>query len=46
MNDEALVIVEWPERADGRLPSGHVPISLQHMLDDGTRRILYAGGHT
>jgi tRNA threonylcarbamoyladenosine biosynthesis protein TsaE len=46
MNEDALVIVEWPERAAGCLPPGHVPISLRHILDDSARRILYAGGHT
>ena len=41
----ALVIVEWPERAGDRLPANHVPISLQHLPDDPSRRLLYAGGH-
>ena len=40
---EALVLVEWPERADGRLPAAHVPIDLEHLPDDASRRILLAG---
>lgn len=42
---EALVIVEWPEHAAREIPRVHVPISLQHLPDDPTRRLLYAGGH-
>ena len=43
--DEALVLIEWPERAGDRIPRNHVPISLQHLADDPGRRLLYAGGH-
>ena len=43
--DEALVLIEWPERAGDRIPRDHVPISLQHLPDDPSRRLLYAGGH-
>ena len=43
--EEALVLVEWPERAGARLPQDHVPLSLQHLPDDPSRRLLYAGGH-
>jgi tRNA threonylcarbamoyl adenosine modification protein YjeE len=43
--EEALVLVEWPERAGDRIPRNHVPISLQHLPGEPTRRILYAGGH-
>ena len=39
----ALVLVEWPERAGGRLPAGHVTLSLQHLPHDPDRRLLYAG---
>lgn len=42
---EALVIIEWPENAADQIPRVHVPISLQHLPDDPTRRLLYAGGH-
>lgn len=43
MAEEALVLVEWPERAGDRIPRDHVPISLQHLPDDSDRRLLYAG---
>jgi tRNA threonylcarbamoyladenosine biosynthesis protein TsaE len=43
--DEALVLIEWPDRAGGQIPHLHVPISLQHLPDDPSRRLLYAGGH-
>ena len=43
--EDALVLIEWPERAADRLPRVHVPISLQHLPDDPARRLLYAGGH-
>jgi tRNA threonylcarbamoyladenosine biosynthesis protein TsaE len=45
MTDHALIIIEWPERAGPRLPPDHVPITLQHLPDDPSRRLLYAGGH-
>ena len=41
---DALVLVEWPERAGGLLPRDHVPILLQHLPNDPDRRLLYAGG--
>ena len=43
--EEALILIEWPERAGNRIPKEHVPISLQHLSDDPSRRVLYAGGH-
>lgn len=43
LRDRALVIVEWPERAGGRLPADHVPIALDYDPDDAARRILLAG---
>lgn len=43
---KALVIVEWPDRAPGLMPHGHVPISLSHIAERPDHRILYAGGHT
>jgi tRNA threonylcarbamoyladenosine biosynthesis protein TsaE len=42
----AMVLVEWPERAAGRLPAGHVTLSLQHLPDEPDRRLLYAGWRT
>lgn len=41
----ALVLVEWPERAAGRMPA-HLPIELTHIAGDPERRVLYAGGHS
>ncbi len=39
----ALILVEWPERAGDRLPPGHVPIDLEYVAGDDTRRMLLAG---
>lgn len=43
--EHAIVLVEWPERAGDKLPRNHVPMSLHHIADDPSRRLLYAGGH-
>jgi tRNA threonylcarbamoyladenosine biosynthesis protein TsaE len=43
--EDALVLVEWPERAGDQVPRNHVPISLQHLPGDPSKRLLYAGGH-
>jgi tRNA threonylcarbamoyladenosine biosynthesis protein TsaE len=45
MNAEALILVEWPERAGALLPADHLPIILAHPDEDPSRRVLYAGGH-
>lgn len=42
---DGVVLVEWPERAAGLIPRDHIPIRLEHLPDDSTRRALYAGGH-
>ncbi|MEP6692977.1 MAG: tRNA (adenosine(37)-N6)-threonylcarbamoyltransferase complex ATPase subunit type 1 TsaE [Gemmatimonadaceae bacterium] len=39
----ALVIVEWPERAGTRMPHDAVPIELEHIAGDPSRRVLMAG---
>jgi tRNA threonylcarbamoyladenosine biosynthesis protein TsaE len=39
----ALILVEWPERAGPRLPEDHLPIDLDYIAGDATRRILLAG---
>ena len=39
----ALILVEWPERAGDRLPQDHLPIDLDYVPDDSSRRILLAG---
>lgn len=41
---DALLLVEWPERAGALLPH-HLPIELRHIPGESDRRILYAGGH-
>jgi len=45
LSADALLLIEWPERAGDRIPHLHVPISLQHLPHDAGRRLLYAGGH-
>jgi tRNA threonylcarbamoyladenosine biosynthesis protein TsaE len=45
MAEHALILIEWPERAEGRIPAVHVPIELDHLPDDADKRLLYAGGH-
>jgi tRNA threonylcarbamoyladenosine biosynthesis protein TsaE len=40
---EALILVEWPERAQGMIPVPHVLLELQHS-DHPTRRLLIASG--
>jgi tRNA threonylcarbamoyladenosine biosynthesis protein TsaE len=39
----ALVLVEWPERAAGRVPAGAVALDLEHHPTDEGRRLLLAG---
>jgi tRNA threonylcarbamoyladenosine biosynthesis protein TsaE len=39
----ALILVEWPERAGTRLPEDHLPIDIDYVPGDSTRRILLAG---
>jgi tRNA threonylcarbamoyladenosine biosynthesis protein TsaE len=45
ISEDALVMIEWPERAAEHVPHNHVPVSLQHLPGDDSRRVLYAGGH-
>ncbi len=40
---DALILVEWPDRAGDRLPSNHVPIDLEYAPGDDAHRILLAG---
>lgn len=40
---DALVLIEWPDRAGDRIPRDHVPMSLQHLPEDPSRRLFYAG---
>lgn len=41
----ALILIEWAERAGPFLPADHLPIELRHVPSDPLRRVLYAGGH-
>ena len=41
--DNALVIVEWPERAGDSMPAGHLHIDLEYVKGDDSRRVLLAG---
>lgn len=34
----AVVLIEWPDRAAGRLPAEHVDIALEHLPDDVSLR--------
>jgi tRNA threonylcarbamoyladenosine biosynthesis protein TsaE len=43
VSSRCLILVEWPERADTRLPEDHLPIDLDYMPGDPARRILLAG---
>lgn len=43
LSDDALVIVEWPERAGNRMPDDHLHIELQYAPNDPSRRVLLAG---
>jgi tRNA threonylcarbamoyladenosine biosynthesis protein TsaE len=38
-----VVLVEWPDRAGDRLPPDHVPIDLEYVDGDESRRLLLAG---
>jgi tRNA threonylcarbamoyladenosine biosynthesis protein TsaE len=43
VGSRSLVLVEWPERAGPCLPEDHLPIDLDYVPGDPTRRILLAG---
>jgi tRNA threonylcarbamoyladenosine biosynthesis protein TsaE len=43
VSSRSLILVEWPERAGSRLPDDHLPIDLDYVAGDPTRRILLAG---
>jgi tRNA threonylcarbamoyl adenosine modification protein YjeE len=45
IQSDALILLEWPDRAGALLPPDHAPIQLRHVEGDPDRRILYAGGH-
>lgn len=37
---DALVLIEWPERAEGEIPQGHTRITLDHVAGDDDVRSL------
>ena len=44
--EDALVLIEWPERAGDRIAARRTCRSVSSILpDDPSRRLLYAGGH-
>jgi tRNA threonylcarbamoyladenosine biosynthesis protein TsaE len=43
VSSRSLILVEGPERAGSRLPDDHLPIDLDYVGGDPTRRILLAG---
>lgn len=43
LDAHALVLVEWPERAAGRMPDNRLTLDLAYDADDPGRRILLAG---
>lgn len=43
LRDDALVLIEWPERADGHIPDDALHIEIEHHPTDPTRRLLLAG---
>lgn len=43
MGSDALVLIEWPDRAGDRLPPHAVSIELEHLAGEPTRRLLLAG---
>jgi tRNA threonylcarbamoyladenosine biosynthesis protein TsaE len=45
VQSDALLLVEWPDRAGPLLPADHLPIQLRHIEGAPDRRVLYAGGH-
>jgi tRNA threonylcarbamoyladenosine biosynthesis protein TsaE len=43
LNEHAVVIVEWPERAGTRIPEDHLPLDIDYAPNDPQRRVLLAG---
>jgi tRNA threonylcarbamoyladenosine biosynthesis protein TsaE len=40
VNSGQIILVEWPERAEPRLPTDSIRIRLEHILDDDSHRRL------
>jgi tRNA threonylcarbamoyladenosine biosynthesis protein TsaE len=45
VQSDALLLIEWPDRAGDLLPHDHLPIQLRHVDGTPEKRVLYAGGH-
>ena len=43
LRDEALVLIEWPERAEGNIPAEALHIEIEHHPTDPSKRLLLAG---
>jgi tRNA threonylcarbamoyladenosine biosynthesis protein TsaE len=43
LSNDALVLVEWPERAGRAMPDDAVSLELEHIPGDPDRRLLLAG---
>jgi tRNA threonylcarbamoyladenosine biosynthesis protein TsaE len=43
LRDDALVLIEWPERAEGHIPDDALHIEIEHHPTDSGRRLLLAG---
>jgi tRNA threonylcarbamoyladenosine biosynthesis protein TsaE len=43
LRDDALVLVEWPERAHGNLPAETLHLQLEHHPTEPSKRFLLAG---
>ena len=43
LEEVALVLVEWPERARSAMPPDRVAIDLEHLAGDPDRRLLLTG---
>jgi tRNA threonylcarbamoyladenosine biosynthesis protein TsaE len=43
LRDDALVLIEWPERAEGHIPDDALHIEIEHHPTDPARRLLLAG---
>jgi tRNA threonylcarbamoyladenosine biosynthesis protein TsaE len=42
---DALLLIEWPDRAGHLIPADHLPIELRYVENAPDRRVLYAGGY-
>lgn len=45
ISGDALVLIEWAQKAGELIPPDRLPIELQHVPGDPDHRVLYAGGH-